>query len=192
MAIPHSGTMSLVISTNNSAHQNSMAIVGETSKNPLIESVALDVWNFHTDAYAICHNWLQAHNYQPLDPESTEHYLRLVLLLQDVVAVGEEIKVAFCNNHLKKLGILQTICTIVVSRLGIAADKVIPTANLTADLGIDSLDMLELVIALESTFDIEITDQVAKKLTTVQQMINYISQKVQIGIYQPITSPSEL
>jgi len=184
--------MSLVISTNNSAQQDSMAIVGETSKNPLIDSVALDVWDFHTDAYAICQNWLQAHNHQPLDPEYTERYLRLVLLLEDVVAVGEEIKVAFCNNYLKKIGIFQTICTIFATKLGIAADKIILTANLTADLGIDSLDMLELVIALESTFDIEITDQAAKKLTTVQQMINYISQKVEIGLYQAITSPSEL
>ncbi len=183
--------MSLVISKNNSAHQNSMTIVSEISENPLIESIAVDVWDFHTDAYTICHNWLQAHNYQPIDPEYTEHYLRLILLLQDVVVLGEEIKVVFYKNHLKKLGIFHTICTIVVSKLGIAADKVIPTANLTADLGIDSLDMLELVIALESTFDIKITEQAAKQLTTVQQIINYISQKAQIGIYQPIPSLSQ-
>lgn len=175
--------MSLVISQNNSAHPNNLSSDGKTSKNSLIDDSTLDIWNFHTDAYAICQNWLKAHNYQALDPEYNERYLRLVVLLQDVVALGEEIKVVFYQNQIKRLGIFQAICNIIVNKLGIAADKVIPTANLNADLGIDSLTMLELFIALESIFDVEITDQAAKQLTTVQQMINYICENVQIGIY---------
>jgi len=153
---------------------------------------SVDVWDFHTGAYKICQNWLKAHNDQPLDHEYAECYLRLVLLLEEVVTLGEEIKVVFYNNQLKKLGIFQTISTIVTNKLGIAADKVLPAVNLTADLGVDSLDMLELFLALEAVFDIEITAQAAKKLTTVQQIINYINQEIHIGIYQPITSPSEL
>jgi acyl carrier protein len=65
---------------------------------------------------------------------------------------------------------------VVVENLGVDADKVTDSASFVDDLGADSLDTVELVMAFEETFDIEIPDADAEKLTTVQQAIDYISQ----------------
>ncbi|CEJ44391.1 acyl carrier protein [Umezakia ovalisporum] len=68
---------------------------------------------------------------------------------------------------------------IVVQQLSIEdADKVIPKANFANDLGADSLDTVELVMALEEEFDIEIPDEAAEKITTVQEAVDYINNKV--------------
>lgn len=58
------------------------------------------------------------------------------------------------------------------------ASKVIPKANFANDLGADSLDTVELVMALEEEFDIEIPDEAAEQITTVQEAVDYISNKV--------------
>ena len=58
------------------------------------------------------------------------------------------------------------------------ASKVTPPANFANDLGADSLDTVELVMALEEEFDIEIPDEAAEKITTVQEAVDYISDKV--------------
>jgi len=50
-------------------------------------------------------------------------------------------------------------------------------ANLASDLGADSLDAVELIMAIEEEFDIEIPDEVAEKITNVQQAVDYISKK---------------
>ncbi len=67
---------------------------------------------------------------------------------------------------------------ILVEKLYIAPTEVTPDANLIKDLGIDSLDYAELVMEFEQTFDIRIPDSDAEKLVTVQQTIDYISEKV--------------
>ncbi len=67
---------------------------------------------------------------------------------------------------------------ILVEKLYIAPTEVTPDANLIKDLGIDSLDYAELVMEFEQTFDIRIPDSDAEKLITVQQTIDYISEKV--------------
>ena len=63
---------------------------------------------------------------------------------------------------------------IVVEQLGVAEDQVTPDASFVDDLGADSLDTVELVMALEEEFDTEIPDDEAEKITTVKQAIEYI------------------
>ena len=67
---------------------------------------------------------------------------------------------------------------IIVEHLGVDADKVTDTASFIDDLGADSLDTVELVIALEEEFDTEIPDEEAEKITTVQQAIDYINKNL--------------
>ncbi len=64
---------------------------------------------------------------------------------------------------------------IVVEQLGVNEGEVKPDASFVDDLGADSLDTVELVMALEEEFDCEIPDEQAEKITTVQQAIDYIN-----------------
>jgi len=64
---------------------------------------------------------------------------------------------------------------IVVEQLGVNETEVRPDASFVDDLGADSLDTVELVMALEEEFDCEIPDEAAEKITTVQQAIDYIN-----------------
>ena len=64
---------------------------------------------------------------------------------------------------------------IVVEQLGVNETEVRPDASFVDDLGADSLDTVELVMALEEEFDCEIPDEEAEKITTVQQAIDYIN-----------------
>ncbi|WP_395675360.1 acyl carrier protein [Inquilinus sp.] len=68
---------------------------------------------------------------------------------------------------------------IIVDQLGVDEEEVRPKASFTDDLGADSLDIVELVMALEEEFGIEIPDEDAEKLTTVQSVIDYIEANVQ-------------
>ena len=63
---------------------------------------------------------------------------------------------------------------IIVEQLGVDEDEVKAEASFVDDLGADSLDVVELVMALEEEFSLEISDEDAEKLTTVQQAIGYI------------------
>ncbi len=63
---------------------------------------------------------------------------------------------------------------IIVEQLGVDESEVTPTASFIDDLGADSLDTVELVMALEEGFGIEIPDEDAEKITTVKDAINYI------------------
>ena len=67
---------------------------------------------------------------------------------------------------------------IVVEHLGVEADKVTESASFIDDLGADSLDTVELVMALEEEFECEIPDEEAEKITSVQQAIDYITAHV--------------
>jgi len=59
-------------------------------------------------------------------------------------------------------------------QLGVAADEVTPEASFIEDLGADSLDIVELVMALEEEFNIEISDEDAEKIRTVKDVVTYI------------------
>ncbi|MBL0058196.1 MAG: acyl carrier protein [Elusimicrobia bacterium] len=63
---------------------------------------------------------------------------------------------------------------IIVEQLGVDAAQVKPEASFVNDLGADSLDTVELVMALEEAFDMEIPDEEAEKIQTVTQAVNYI------------------
>jgi len=64
---------------------------------------------------------------------------------------------------------------IVIEQLGVKEDEVKNDASFVDDLGADSLDTVELVMALEEEFETEIPDEEAEKITTVQQAIDYIN-----------------
>ena len=68
--------------------------------------------------------------------------------------------------------------TIVSTQLGIDESAVTPEADFTKELGADSLDVVELVMAFEEEFEIEIEDEVAGELVTVQDAINYIEAQI--------------
>jgi acyl carrier protein len=71
----------------------------------------------------------------------------------------------------------QQVKAIVAEQLGVKAEQVTNAASFVDDLGADSLDTVELVMALEEEFEIEIPDEDAEKITTVQQAIDYISER---------------
>ena len=65
---------------------------------------------------------------------------------------------------------------IVVENLSVSEDQVTPEARFIEDLGADSLDIVELIMAFEEEFSIEIPDEAAEKIKTVQDVVNYIDQ----------------
>lgn len=72
------------------------------------------------------------------------------------------------------MSIEERVKKIIVDQLGADAAAVKPEASFIEDLGADSLDTVELVMALEEEFDIEIPDEEAEKITTVQSAIDYV------------------
>ncbi|BAZ53754.1 acyl carrier protein [Nostoc sp. CENA67] len=74
--------------------------------------------------------------------------------------------------------IFEKVKKIVADQLSVEADTITPQSNFANDLGADSLDTVELVMALEEEFDIEIPDESAEKITTVQEAVDYINDKV--------------
>ena len=66
---------------------------------------------------------------------------------------------------------------IIVDQLGVSADDVKPEASFVEDLGADSLDLTELLMAMEEEFDIEIADEDAQKLLKVKDVLSYIQSK---------------
>ncbi len=75
--------------------------------------------------------------------------------------------------------IFEKVKKIVAEQLSITeADTIKPQSHFANDLQADSLDTVELVMALEEEFDIEIPDEAAEKITTVQEAVDYINNKV--------------
>ncbi|MGB6128727.1 MULTISPECIES: acyl carrier protein [Psychrilyobacter] len=69
---------------------------------------------------------------------------------------------------------LDKIKEVIVDQLGVDADQVTLEANFIDDLGADSLDTVELIMAFEEEFDIEIPDADAEKIKTVQDVVNFV------------------
>ena len=72
----------------------------------------------------------------------------------------------------------ERLIEIIANQLGVAADNVTPDASFMEDLGADSLDTVELVMALEEEFDLEIPDSDAEKIQTVQDALDYLDEHV--------------
>jgi len=81
------------------------------------------------------------------------------------------------NAIVDKSGIADKIRTIIVEKLGVDKSTLTDKASFAGDLGLDSLDVLETLMAMEKEFNIKITDEDAEKLTTVGSVIEYITQK---------------
>ncbi len=75
------------------------------------------------------------------------------------------------------MAVEEKVKEIISKQLGIDLEKVIPEASFMDDLGADSLDTVELVMAFEEAFDVEIPDEDAEKILKVQDAIKYIESK---------------
>ena len=71
------------------------------------------------------------------------------------------------------------VTNIVVSHLNVSQEEVIPEASFVDDLGADSLDIVELVMAMEEEFDVEIPDEDAEKIQTIGDAIAYLKEKLE-------------
>jgi len=78
-----------------------------------------------------------------------------------------------------KMALEERVKDLVIKQLGVDAGKVNNDSSFIDDLGADSLDTVELVMAFEEEFDMEISDEDAQKMKTVQDVINYLKGKVE-------------
>jgi acyl carrier protein len=84
---------------------------------------------------------------------------------------------AFASTGEQRMPVAEKVKQIIVEQLGVDENQVDPNASFVDDLGADSLDIVELVMAFEEAFDIDIPDEDAEKITTVKQAIDYIESK---------------
>ena len=68
--------------------------------------------------------------------------------------------------------------SIIVEQLGVEESEVVPSASFTEDLNADSLDLVELIMSLEEEFKLQISDEDAEKITTVQEAEDYIEERL--------------
>jgi len=73
--------------------------------------------------------------------------------------------------------IAERVKAIIVDQLGVSLEEVIPAASFIEDLGADSLDIVELIMALEEEYDMEIPDEDAEKIQSVDDVVKYIQSK---------------
>ncbi len=76
------------------------------------------------------------------------------------------------------MDVFSKVKEIIVDQLGVDEEEVTPDASFIDDLGADSLDIVELIMAFEEEFDIEIPDEDAEKITTVGEAVEYIESKL--------------
>ena len=70
------------------------------------------------------------------------------------------------------------VIEIIVEQLGVSEEEVTTEASFIDDLGADSLDLVELIMAMEEEFSLEISDEDAEKMLTVQDVITYINERI--------------
>lgn len=85
------------------------------------------------------------------------------------------------ETEVTKMGMNGKVKEIIVEQLGVDPDKVKLEASFIDDLGADSLDIVELVMAMEEEFDLEIPDEEAEKLRTVGDVNSYLEKKGKLG-----------
>lgn len=71
------------------------------------------------------------------------------------------------------------ICSIISEQLGISEDEITQDSSFVEDLGADSLDMVEVVMAIEEEFGVELPDVAVEEMETVKQLIDYVREQVQ-------------
>jgi acyl carrier protein len=81
------------------------------------------------------------------------------------------------TNFMADKSIEEKVKDIIVEQLGVNPEQVTPQASFIEDLGADSLDIVELVMAFEEEFSVEVPDEDAEKLQTVGDVINYIKER---------------
>ena len=74
------------------------------------------------------------------------------------------------------MAVEEKVKKIIADQLGVELDEVTPKASFTDDLGADSLDIVELVMAFEESFDVEIPDEDAEKISRVEDAVSYIKE----------------
>ena len=74
------------------------------------------------------------------------------------------------------MSVEEKLIDIIAEQLSVDKGKVVPGASFVDDLGADSLDLVELIMAMEEAFDIEIADEVAEKITTVKDAIEHVKK----------------
>ena len=77
------------------------------------------------------------------------------------------------------MGLEDRVSEIVVEQLGVTKEELAPKASFIDDLGADSLDIVELVMAMEEEFDIEIPDDDAEKIQTIGDVVSYLKEKIE-------------
>jgi acyl carrier protein len=77
------------------------------------------------------------------------------------------------------MGLEDRVSAIIVEQLGVSKEELAPQASFIDDLGADSLDIVELVMAIEEEFDIEIPDDDAEKIQTIQDVVSYVKRKIE-------------
>jgi acyl carrier protein len=94
-------------------------------------------------------------------------------------ALSDKIQINFLLTEEKTMAasIEDRVKKIVIEQLGVKETEVSNDASFVDDLGADSLDTVELVMALEEEFDIEIKDEEAEKITTIQQAIDFVKKR---------------
>ena len=73
----------------------------------------------------------------------------------------------------------ERVAELVVEQLGVSREEVVAEAAFIDDLGADSLDIVELVMAMEEAFDVEIPDEDAEKIQTIQDAVSYLKERVE-------------
>jgi len=77
------------------------------------------------------------------------------------------------------VSVFDRVKKIIVEQLGVDENEVVPTASFVEDLNADSLDLVELIMSLEEEFGLEISDEDAEKIVTVQDAIDYINEHLE-------------
>jgi acyl carrier protein len=101
-----------------------------------------------------------------------------VMLLEPETAVHNCGAATDCTKDLPMSDVAERVKKIVIEHLGVDADKVVEAANFIDDLGADSLDTVELVMAFEEEFSVEIPDDAAETIVTVGDAVKFISKNV--------------
>jgi acyl carrier protein len=83
------------------------------------------------------------------------------------------------GRELRPMSLEDRVAEIIVEQLGVTREEVVPEASFIDDLGADSLDIVELVMAMEEEFDVEIPDEDAEKIQTIGSAVQYLKEKLE-------------